>query len=315
MKPALARLERVSLRAAWKHEAGEFTPWLAQDENLQRLAEALDLPELNLDAIEHAVGDFRVDILCSDETGPVIIENQLDRTNHAHLGQILTYAAGVGAKKVVWVAESFRPEHIAALEFLNQNTTEDLDFFAVAIELWRIADSPLAPSFKVVVKPNDWSKAGRESARAAASTTPGGQRRLAFWSALVAHIEAQKAPLKPQKPSARHWLTCATVGRSGLTITAAVNTREQRLTAELYIHNPPAKAIFHALHAQREAIENELGFALDWQELPDSDACRICVARPASDLADESAWPMYFTWLTDKLTRLAAAFRPRVKDL
>ena len=110
MKPELAQLKRLTLREAWKNEAAEFTPWLAQPENLNMLADALGLAELELVMTEHPVGDFNVDILCSDDVGEVIIENQLEKTNHTHLGQIITYAAGVGAKKVIWLAESFRPE-------------------------------------------------------------------------------------------------------------------------------------------------------------------------------------------------------------
>ena len=182
MKAPLGKLERISLRNAWAHEAGEFTPWLAQADNLILLAESLGLNELELVGIEHPVGDFKVDILCSDNGGKVIIENQLEKTNHTHLGQILTYAAGVGARKVIWLAESFRTEHVAALEFLNQHTTDELDFFAVEIELWRIGDSPMAPSFNVVVKPNDWAKTGQQNAKAAATMTPTKQRQLKFWT-------------------------------------------------------------------------------------------------------------------------------------
>lgn len=315
MKPSLARLERVNLRAAWKHEAGEFTPWLAQDENLQLLAEALGLPELERVATEHPVGDFKVDILCTDDTGEVIIENQLEKTNHTHLGQIITYAAGVGAKKVVWVAELFRPEHVAALEFLNQNTTGDLNFFAVEVELWRIADSPMAPSFNVVVKPNDWSKAGRESARAAATATPTKQLQQQFWMALVEYIETHKVPVRPQKPLPQHWLNSNPLGRSGFHVVSTVNAREHRIGAEVYISHEQSKELFQRLLAQREAIEGELGFPLDWQELPDRHACRIVVHRADSDLADETAWPAYCEWLADKLTRLSSAFRSRVKEL
>src|SRR5690606_23908695 len=173
----LGVLERVPLRAAWKHEATDFTPWLAQEDNLAALANELGLPELELVATEYGVGEFKLDILCTSDEEQVIIENQLERTNHNHLGQILTYAAGTDARKVIWVAESFRPEHIAALEFLNQNTTEYLNFFAVEIELWRIGDSPLAPKFEVVVKPNNWAKAGREQAKAASHATPTKQRQ------------------------------------------------------------------------------------------------------------------------------------------
>jgi hypothetical protein len=315
MKPQLARLERVSLRTAWKHEAGDFTPWLAQDENLQLLADALGLPELELVATEHPVGDFKVDILCTDDAGKIIIENQIEKTNHTHLGQILTYAAGVGAKKVVWVAESFRPEHVAALEFLNQSTTEDLNFFAAEVELWRIADSPMAPSFNVVVKPNDWSKAGRESARAAATTTPTKQLQQHFWTTLVQYLEAQKVPVRPQKPAPQHWLNANPLGRSGFHVVATVHSRDRRLGAEVYVSHAQAKEMFQKLLAQREAIEAELGFTLDWQELPDGHASRIAVFRADSDLADESAWPTYCAWLADKLARLSAAFRGRVKEL
>jgi hypothetical protein len=315
MKPPLSRLERLNLRAAWKHEAGEFTPWLAQEENLNLLADALGLPELELVATEHPVGDFKVDILCTDDGGEVIIENQLERTNHTHLGQILTYAAGVGARKVVWVAESFRPEHVAALEFLNQNTTENLDFFAVEVELWRIADSPMAPNFKVVVKPDGWSKAGRESARAAATTSPTKQLQHRFWAGLVQHIEAHRLPLRPQRAAPQHWLNLHRLGRSGFKIAATVHSRERRIGVEVYIWHDEAKEMFQKLLAQREAIESELGFALDWQELPDKSACRIAVFRPDVDLADEAAWPGCFEWLVDKARRLSEAFRPRVKGL
>ena len=153
MTPPLGKLQRINLREAWKHEATEFTPWLAHEDNLDLLAKTLGLVELELVGTEHWVGDFKLDVLCSDDEGQVIIENQLEKTNHSHLGQILTYAAGVGARKVIWLAESFRAEHVAALDFLNQHTTEELNFFAVEVELWRIGDSPMAPSFNVVVKP------------------------------------------------------------------------------------------------------------------------------------------------------------------
>ena len=180
MKPILAQLQRINVREAWKNEASDFTPWLAQVENLHNLAEVLGLSELELVQTEYQVGDFKLDILCTDDDGEVIIENQLEKTNHTHLGQIITYAAGIGAKKVIWVAEAFRPEHVAALDFLNQNTTSDLNFFGVEMTLWRIADSPMAPSFNVVVKPNDWSKSNRESARMAATTTPTKQLQYKF---------------------------------------------------------------------------------------------------------------------------------------
>lgn len=314
MKTTLGRLERIPLRRAWAHEAGEFTPWLAEADNLSALAESLGLDELELVGTEHPVGDFKVDILCSDNGGKVIIENQLERTNHTHLGQILTYAAGVGARKVIWVAESFRTEHVAALEFLNQHTTDELDFFAVEIELWRIGDSPMAPSFNVVVKPNDWSKTGQQNARAAATMTPTRQRQFAFWKGWSAYLQAKASPVRPQKPSPQHWTHIA-LGRAGVYLAATVHTREGRVGMEVYIDHANSKAMFKQLLAQRDAIEAELGVTLDWQELPDGHACRILQVRPASPLDDEAQWPTYFAWMEGAALRMIDVFRHRAKAL
>ena len=214
MKKPLSTLQRVPLREAWKHEANDFTPWLAESENLNMLADVLHLGSLELVATEHWVGDFKLDILCTNGDDQVIIENQLEKTNHSHLGQIITYAAGIGAKKVIWVAESFRPEHVAALEFLNQNTTDDLSFFAVELELWRIGDSPFAPKFEVVARPNDWVKSGREQARVAVTSTPTKQRLLKFWTALTTYLASHAPNIRPQKPQPQHWLNNS-IGRSG----------------------------------------------------------------------------------------------------
>lgn len=314
MKAPLGKLERIPLRKAWAHEAGEFTPWLAQADNLQLLAEALGLGELELAGIEHPVGDFKVDILCSDNGGKVIIENQLAKTDHTHLGQILTYAAGVGARKVIWVAESFRTEHVAALEFLNQHTTDELDFFAVEVELWRIGESPMAPSFNVVVKPNDWAKAGQQNAKAAATMTPTKQRQLKFWTDWSAWLQAKGSTLRTQKPLPQHWTNIA-LGRAGVHLAASVNSRESRVGMEVYIDHDNSKSMFKQLLAQREAIEGEMKQPLDWMELPDGHACRIIQVRAYSPLEDEAQWPTHFAWLEEAGLKMTEVFRSRVKAL
>lgn len=314
MKTPLGKLERIPLRKAWAHEAGEFTPWLAQPDNLNLLAEALGLDELEPVGTEHPVGDFKVDILCTDNGGKVIIENQLEKTNHTHLGQILTYAAGVGARKVIWVAESFRTEHVAALEFLNQHTTDELDFFAVEIELWRIGDSPMAPSFNVVVKPNDWAKTGQQNAKAAATMTPTKQRQLKFWTDWSAWLQAKGSAFRPQKPLPQHWTNIA-LGRAGIHLAATVNSREGRVGMEVYIDHDNSKAMFKQLLAQKDAIETELKAKLDWQELPDGHACRILQVRHESPLENEGQWPTYFAWLEAAALSMSTVFRPRVREL
>ena len=314
MKKSLSKLERVPLREAWKHEANDFTPWLAEEDNLNTLADALGLAELELVAIEHWVGEFKLDILCVSGDDQVIIENQLEKTNHSHLGQILTYAAGTGAKKVIWVAESFRPEHVAALEFLNQNTTDELSFFAVEVELWRIGDSPFAPKFEVITKPNDWAKTGREHTRSAANATPTKQRQLKLWTELVAKMNATTPHIKPQKPTPRHWMNIA-IGRAGFRMSPTANHRDHRLGVEIYIHHAESKKMFEALLAQKTAIEQALGFEMDWQELPDAHACRIATWRQDSPLQDETQWAIYIDWLVQRVAKINEVFKPAIQAL
>lgn len=316
MKKVLSKLEKIPLREAWKNEASDFTPWLAEAENLTMQADALGLAELECIEREHRLdeGEFRIDILCSDGNDQVIIENQLEKTNHNHLGQIITYAAGVGAKKVVWIAESFRPEHIAALEFLNQSTTDELNFFAVQIELWRIGDSPLAPKFEVVVKPNEWTKARREQTRAAVASSPAKQRQLKLWTQLVDTIKRQSLSLRPSAPRPQHWLNFS-IGRTGFKLAATASHRDNRLGVELYISHADSKEQFNGLLNQKNAIEEKLGFALDWQELPDAHACRIAVWKQQCPLEDESLWGGYTDWFIDHLVKMNAVFRPTIQNL
>src|SRR5688500_16692480 len=138
----LGRLQSVDLRSVWASECTHFTPWLAQAENLELIGEAIGV-ELELEAQEKRVGPFRADILCKDTitNSWVLIENQIEPTDHCHLGQLLTYAAGLQAATIVWVAGKVREEHRAALDWLNEITGERFNFFGLEIELWRIGDS------------------------------------------------------------------------------------------------------------------------------------------------------------------------------
>jgi hypothetical protein len=158
-QPSLGRLERVDLRTAWLSESGDFTPWLASEENISLLGDTIHL-ELEVEAQEKNVGPFRADILCKDTASDnwVLIENQLERTDHSHLGQLITYAAGLQAVTIVWIAERFTEEHRAALDWLNEATSEDINFFGLEVERWRIGNSPVAPKFNVVSSPNDWTR-------------------------------------------------------------------------------------------------------------------------------------------------------------
>jgi hypothetical protein len=313
-KKPLSKLERVPLHEAWKHEASDFTPWLAEIENLNTLADALGLSELALVGTEYWVGDFKLDILCTDGEEKVIIENQLEETDHKHLGQIITYAAGVGAKKVIWIAKSFRPEYAAALQFLNDNTTEDLSFFGVEVGLCRIEDSPLAPVFDIVVKPDEWVRIGREQARAAASMTPTKQLQLEFWNALVKRLSEKAPQIKTENPRPRSWLNI-NIGKTGFGLNPTVNSKEKHLGVELYISGPKAKGYFAKLSEQKKEIENKLGFELDWQQLPESIASRIASWYSEASIEDENRWDEYLDWLTQRLVKMYEVFPPIVKAL
>lgn len=310
----LGRLERVPLRAAWKHEASDFTPWLAQPDNLSLLAEALGIEGLEAVAIEQQSGDFKIDILCTGGNSQVIIENQLGKTDHTHLGQIITYAAGAGAKKIIWIAESFRPEHISAIDFLNENTTDDLNFFAVEIKLWKIGDSPLAPKFEVVAKPNEWTKARREQARAAAIESPTKKKQYDFWTEFSEKLQELAPHIKCETPQPRHWLRTST-GRAHFNINLNINTREERLGVELFITGERAKKHFSQLQKHRAEIESNLGFALEWQELPDAKSVRIATWYYDAPIEARDRWPKYIEWLSQRLIKMHETIIPIIRSI
>ena len=147
------RLQSVTLREAWPTEDGHFTPWLAKEENLAHLGEVLGM-ELGFEGREVNIGSFRADILCKNEDDSwVLIENQLEKTNHDHLGKILTYSAGLNAQTIIWIAEKFEEEHRAALDRQNEITDERFRYFGIEMKVWKIGNSVLAPEFNIVSKP------------------------------------------------------------------------------------------------------------------------------------------------------------------
>lgn len=191
--PNLSRLRRVELREAWKNQSADFTPWLAHEENLALLSESLGIP-LELEATEKSVGPFAADILCKDPINEqwVLIENQLEQTDHTHLGQIITYSAGFSAVTMIWIAGTFVEQHRAALDWLNEITSEGTNFFGVEVELWRIGDSEqMAPKFNIVSKPNAWSKQVPKAARESREWN-----EEAFFAALEERVPAAVGPAR-----------------------------------------------------------------------------------------------------------------------
>jgi hypothetical protein len=180
--------------------------------------------------------------------------------------------------------------------------------------LWRIGQSPMAPKFEVVVKPNDWTRSGREQAILAAAASPTAQLQLRFWTALVSALAKSAPQIRPHKPGPRHWLSSA-IGRSGFGLNMMANTRTDQLGVDLWITGPGAKGHFANLLALKTDLETKLGFDLDWQELPGSEACRIATWLPDASLDAEDRWPEYFAWFAARLTCMNEVLRPAVKEL
>ena len=231
----LGRLEKVDLRSHWATEDQDFTPWLAQEGNLEILGNTIGI-ELELEAQEKDVGPFKADILCKNTATDdwVLIENQLARTDHTHLGQLMTYAAGLNAVTIVWVADRFTDEHRAALDWLNDVTEERFQFFGLEIELWRIGDSLAAPKFNIVSNPNDWSKAvGRASRRIGTEAlTERQQLYQRFWTDMNRFLQDDAVGLRPQKPQPQMW-TSFGIERTGMHIAAVISAQKRRISAEL----------------------------------------------------------------------------------
>ena len=288
----LGRLEEVTdslLRKIWAHEALDFTNWLAAEENIQLLADAVDLDGITVDETEAHVGNFRADILAT-ETGTgrkIIIENQLEDTNHDHLGKLITYAAGKSAQIIIWLVKRACDEHRAAIEWLNNHTDDEIGFFLCEIKLYRIDDSAPAVKYENVNE-----------------TEP---QRLDYWTAFQDYA-FQKKPFaknfKRRKPSTDNWFDFS-IGSSACVIRITQIRQRNELGAEIWIHNN--KNLFRTLYEKKDAIESGTGLTFDWRELPDKKASRIVIVKQVAFDA-ENARTEQFDWLIDVMLKLKKTF-------
>jgi hypothetical protein len=307
--PLFARLEAVQLRKYWPDEARDFTPWLANEENLTLLGEAIGM-NLELVAVEQSVGPFRADIIAKDEDDEVIIENQLDATDHRHLGQIMVYAANRGSGVIVWVARQVTDEYRKVIDWLNEKN--DVSFFALEVELWRIASSPVAPKFNVVCEPNEFARAIRSTGGELSATA---QLQLEFWTDLAQVMSENDAPFNTPRIAARHWCDLRIgTSRAHIGLTAL---RNGRLSCELYIGHSQSALIYKALTDDRAEIEALLGLEgkLDWQPLPEKKSCRIALYKDTGSLDHRENWPESFIWMLSWAEKFKNVFAQRVKDI
>lgn len=314
----LGRLKRIDLRQIWESESSDFTPWLAREENLAVLADTLEI-ELELEAQEKPVGQFRADILCKDSwtNSWVLVENQLERTDHGHLGQLLTYASGLEAATIVWIASRFTDEHRSTLDWLNKITDDKFRFFGLEVELWQIEDSPAAPKFNIISKPNDWSRSVAQAARAIdeSELTEIRKKQLAYWAGLNDQLISAKGPVDgSRKAQPRSWIAYP-IGRSQFNVGGVMSRPKNQIRSELHISGPEAKIFFHLLQQQKDEIEDELGYVLTWEELPKKRDSRICAYLENVDPDDEAQWLEQHKWLAEKINQMHRVFSQRIRSL
>jgi hypothetical protein len=314
--PQLDRLITLRATEVWGHEAQGFTPWLAQ--NLDLLADALKIDELELKGTEVSAGDFRLDILAEDAQGhPVLIENQFGPTDHKHLGQLISYVASqVGPATVVWVAERFKEDHRAAIDWLNASTVNDFDFFAVEIEALKIGESAPAPFFNLVAKPNSWARSVSAVTRSSTTDELAERHkiRLNYWASFADYLQRHDTRFSIRRPNKDHWFEFP-IGRSGVVISATINTKPKRIGVELYFHRDPFKAGIRQLEAERPVIETAFGEALEWQELPGKKASRVALYRHDLDPINSEHYPEIHRWMLTNMNRFKQVFADRVRSL
>lgn len=291
----LGKMKRVNdLRSVWLHEANDFTKWLAQEANLAELGNNIGI-DIDLEERESSVGSFNVDIYAVESgTGrKIIIENQLEDTNHDHLGKLITYASGKGAEVIVWIVKRARDEHRQAIEWLNQHTDSNIGFFLVEIELWQIDDSLLAPKFNVVEKPNDWAK----TMKIVEGLNPTEMLKLNFWQSFNEYMSANADFCKCfnlRKPQPQHWYDLS-VGTSSYFISLTISPQKKNISAGLYIPND--KDLFHKFVESKSVFEKALGADV---ELRDAEKASRLLVTKSINVKDSSKWLEISNWLFDK---------------
>ncbi len=306
----IGRLKRVDLRELWRHEARDFTTWLS--ENLDLLGETLGL-QLSLLEREAAAGPFSADILADDgHDNLVVIENQLEATDHDHLGKLITYMSNLNAKTAVWIAREPRLEHEKAVHWLNEMLPADTAIYLLRVEAYRIGDSPAAPLFTIIAGPSPQARQAGEQKKELAERHV---LRLEFWKQFLERAKG-KTPLHARvSPTTDNWIN-ASADKSGLTYSYVIRMDDAQV--ELYIDRGDTeenKRIFDALQARKEAIEAAFGGPLDWQRQDDRRGSRIRHVITTSGLKDRERWPQLQDAMIDGMVRLERAFKPEIQQL
>jgi hypothetical protein len=299
----LGKLEKVDVRKVWEHEARDFSAWLVMPENLEQLSEQLGF-EISPIGTEVGVGGFRIDILGEEpRTGhKIIIENQLEATNHDHLGKVITYAAGLDAKYLVWIVKDVRDEHLKAIEWLNEHLDDEISCFLIKIEVWQIGDSRPAPRFELVSVKNNWA-ASLKSASVSSEVSAIQLKQKEYWESLCGYIRNRDKHIKLHTPAPQNWLNFS-MGNSIAHIVLTIHAQKQRLGCELYISND--KILFAYLNDNADEIKEKLGSDFKWFE--SKVATGLGVYLTVDDVFNETNQEQYFTWMYEKVLLFKKVF-------
>jgi hypothetical protein len=307
----IGKIKRVPLRDVWRHEALEFTKWL--QDNMDVLNEVVGL-SLSSAERERSAGDFNVDLVAEDAAGnPVIIENQLERSNHDHLGKLLTYLVAIGAKAAIWIVADPRPEHVNAITWLNESSAAA--FYLLKIEGIKIGESPPAPLLTLIVGPSEESRELGETKKELAERYTIRER---FWAQLLEKARQKTKLHATISPGQYGWIGTG-AGRRGLGFNYVV--RQHDANVELYIDRgedseEDNKKIFDVLAAAKANIESVFGGSLEWQRLEGKRACRIKKQIELGGYRDDpSTWPATHEAMIDAMIRLEKAFKPNISKL
>lgn len=268
----IGKLKEVDIRSLWKHEQYDFSEWLSKEENINELNDILGLTLTDVSK-EVYVGSYRCDLVAKDESSgiKVIVENQLEASNHDHLGKIITYASGLDAQVVVWIVTHAKEEHRSAIEWLNNNTNGNINFFLIELHAYKIGDSLPAPYFEIVEKPNDFIKNTKVNGNKS-ELTKSQAERLEFWNQFNEILIEKGKPFNVRKATTDHWYDVA-IGSSDAHISITLVNKSSNVGVELNIHDD--KELFDGLFEKKPIIEEALGFKLDWQRLDERRSSRI----------------------------------------
>lgn len=306
----LGELKNVHLRRIWKNEAYDFTPWLA--ENLNRIGEAVGL-ELEFEAKEVSVGPYSADILAKD-TGTdkiVVIENQLEKTDHDHLGKCITYGSVLDASAIIWIASNFTEEHKKALDWLNDHTSDELGFYGIRMELWQIDDSQPAVRFNVLSSPNAMVKQATQR-KNQGELTPTKKIQLDFWTSFHRKLEETGKIGSLQTPRPQYWFDVA-LGKSGVHLSNTFNTDRNEIGARVYIQNAKVDEWLPYFESERQRIESEIGEQLNWNPNPDN-RDKIITLNKHFNLENEGEWNAALNWLVEKTLRFRKTFSRLIRE-